>query len=307
MKIIQSRPFIWFILPGFLLYSVFVMYPILAAGYISLFKWDGIGEKIFVGFGNYVSFFADEALFKQFLNAFKNSFTLFLLNALVTLPLQLVIAYLIHSKIKGYKFIQTILFSPQLLSAPIIFFMALLMLDVNLGLVNNLLESIGLGSWVRPWLGSVEYGIIVIWVLGLWAGIGVFVLFFVGAMKMINQEIVEAAYIDGSGYWGTFLRIIIPQIKVTITNMFVLTYIIAMTLFEFSYVVGGQAGGVEYSVDVLTLFFYRNTFGSGGSFGGTYNPNQMGMGTTIACLIFVIVFVIAAIQVLMTYRQREAE
>lgn len=73
----KNRPFLWFILPGFILYSIFSIYPIFSAIQISLTKWDGIGAKTFVGFDNYVELFSNPELSKQLTNALLNSGTIF--------------------------------------------------------------------------------------------------------------------------------------------------------------------------------------------------------------------------------------
>ncbi len=305
LNAIKKRPFIWFILPGFLLYSLFTVYPILSAIQISLTKWDGIGAKTFVGLDNYVELFSNPELFQQLMNALKNSGSIFALNALVVLPAQLVLAYLLYSKIKGHTFFQAMIFSPQFISTPVIVFMGALMFDGNIGVFNKVLEVIGLGELARPWMGIPELGIYIVWILIAWSGIGVGMIFFLGAMKMISHEVMEAAMLDGATYWRRFWSIVLPQIKTTIFNMLILTYIFAMTIFDFSFILGGVSGGINRSVDVMSLFFYRIAFGDNSAIGGTTNVNAMGMGTTIACIMFAIVFIVALLQVILTYRKTE--
>lgn len=302
---LKKRPFIWFILPGLFLYSLFSIYPIFSAAQLSLTKWDGIGVKQFIGFQNYIELFSNPELSRQLVNALKNSGTIFLLNTAVVLPLQIIIAYMLFSQIKGHRFFQAMIFSPQFISTPVIVFMGVLIFDGNIGVFNKLLEAIGLGEYTRPWMGVPEFGIYMVWLLIAWSGIGVGMVFFLGAMKMISHEIMEAALLEGAGYWRRFWSIIVPQIKTTIFNMLILTYIFAMTTFDFSFMLGGVSGGINRSVDVMSLFFYRIAFGENSAVGGTTNVNAMGMGTTIACVMFVIIFVVALLQLSITYRKSE--
>jgi len=302
---IRSKPFLWFILPGFVLYTLFSVYPIFSAVQISLYEWDGIGAKTFTGLSNYAELFSNPELFSQLTNALTHSLTLFALNALVVLPAQLYLAYLLYGKIRGHRFFQAMIFSPQFIATPVIAFMGTLVFDGNIGVFNKLLETVGLGEWTRPWMGLPELGIYMVWVLVAWSGIGVGMIFFLGAMKMISHEVIEAALLDGASYWGRFFRIVLPQIKTTILNMLILTYIFAMTMFDFSFILGGASGGINRSVDVMALFFYRIAFGDNSAVGGTTNVNAMGMGTTIACVMFAIVFAVALVQVLVTYRRTE--
>lgn len=101
---IKRHPYIWFIAPGLILYSIFVIYPIISAASMSLYYSNGFGDSKFVGFQNYIELFTNKEMSGQFLNAFKNNILLFGLNIVLVLPVQLYLAYLIHTKIRGYRF-----------------------------------------------------------------------------------------------------------------------------------------------------------------------------------------------------------
>src|SRR5690606_5460309 len=146
--------------------------------------------------------------------------------------------------VTGSRFFKVAIFSPQFISTPVIVFIFSLILDANLGIFNKLLRLVGLESWVRPWLGIPEYGIFVIYGMLSWAGIGVGMILFLGAMNMISRETIESAFMDGAGYWRRLFSIVIPQIRVTILNLVLLSYIFSLTIFDFSYILGGVSGGV---------------------------------------------------------------
>jgi ABC-type sugar transport system permease subunit len=154
-------------------------------------------------------------------------------------------------------------------------------------------------------MGLPEFGIYIVWMMVAWSGIGVGMIFFLGAMKMIPVEMMEAALLEGASYWRRFFAMVLPQIKTTVLNMLILTYIFAMTMFDFSFILGGVSGGINRSVDVMALFFYRIAFGDNSAVGGTMNVNAMGMGTTIACVMFAVIFIVAVIQVILAYRRTE--
>jgi ABC-type sugar transport system permease subunit len=71
--------------------------------------------------------------------------------------------------------------------------------------------------------------------------------------------------------------------------MVLISYIVSMTIFDFSYILGGTSGGIDGSVDVMSLFFYRIAFGDNNPLGGSISQNSMGMGTTIAIVLFFII------------------
>jgi len=306
MSYIKKRPFLLFLLPGFLIYTLFVVYPIVAAASISFFRWNGIGPKTFVGLDNYIELFTSSELMSQFSNALLNSLKIFVLTVLIVIPVQIVSAYLIYNEVKGYKFFRAAVFSPQFISTPVIVFIFTLLLDANVGLFNKVLEWVGLGEYVRPWLGIPEYGIYIVWLMVSWSGMGVGMIFFLGAMKMISKESLEAGYLEGAGFWRRLFSIILPQIKVTILNMVLISYIVSMTIFDFSFILGGVSGGIDHNVDVMALMFYRIAFGeSNNPLGGNISENAMGLGSTVACVLFLLIFFISMFQIWLTYRRRE--
>ncbi|MCC3373568.1 carbohydrate ABC transporter permease [Cohnella sp. REN36] len=306
MSFLAKRPFLLFLLPGFIIYSLFVVYPIVAAASISFFRWNGIGPKTFVGLDNYIELFTSSEMMSQFSNALLNSLRIFVLTVLILIPLQIIAAYLIYNQVKGYKFFRVAVFSPQFISTPVIVFIFMLLLDSNVGVFNKLLEWIGLGEYVRPWLGLPGYGMNIVWLMMSWSGFGVGMIFFLGAMKMISKESLEAGYLDGAGFWKRLFSIILPQMKITILNMILITYIVSMTVFDFNYILGGVSGGVDHDVDVMALLFYRIAFGeSRNPLGGNISENSMGLGSTVACVLFLLIFVMSMLQVWLTYRRRE--
>ncbi|WP_427051317.1 carbohydrate ABC transporter permease [Paenibacillus sp. TC-CSREp1] len=300
-----KKPYLWFILPGFILYSIFVIYPIFSAAQLSLFQSNGFSEKVFVGFNNYIELFTNSELKRQFLNALKNNAILVVLNVGLLIPIQLYFAYVIYTRVKGYRFFQTMIFAPQFITTSVIVFLATLVFDQNIGIFNEFLQLIGLGEHARNWLGVPGYEVLTLFIMNAWAGVGFSIIYFVAAMKMLSDEVMEASYLDGAGYWRRFFSVIIPQIRSSIVNIAMISYIAAMTLFDFSYLLGGVSGGINNSMDVMTLFFYRITFGTTGTMGGTVSTNSVGMGTTIAVVMFAIIFVVALIQLRFTYKEEK--
>jgi len=299
----RKHPYIFFILPGFIFYCTFVIYPIISAAMNSLFKWNGIGPKTFVGLHNYLELFTNKVLLSQLLNAFKNSFTIFLFTVLFVIPLQIIFAYMIYSKTRGHSVLQAVIFSPQFISTPVIVFIFTMLLDSNIGFFNLLFNRLGLNFLAKPWLGMPNLGIYIVWLMISWAGFGVGMIFFIGAMKMLPTDCLEAAYIDGAGYWRRLFTIIIPQIQATILNLVLISYVTSMTIFDFNYILGGVAGGINGSVDVMSLFFYRIAFGDNNPMGGNLDENSIGMGTTVAVVLFLLIFIVAFLQVYLMTRK----
>ena len=131
-------------------------------------------------------------------------------------------------------------------------------------------------------------------------------MYFISAMKMMGADCLESAYLEGAGFWKRLWYIILPQVKMTIVNIILIGYIFSMTVFDYSYIMGGGAsGGTNGSIDVMALFFYRMAFGDNNPLGGKISTNSVGMGTTVACVLFAMIFVVALIQILITGRRRK--
>jgi ABC-type sugar transport system permease subunit len=150
-------------------------------------------------------------------------------------------------------------------------------------------------------------GVFFMYLMASWGGLGVGMTFFVSAINMVNRDGIEAAYIDGAGYWTRLVKVILPQIRITVINMVLVGYIYAMTMFDFSYVLGGSTGGINGSIDVMALFFYRTAFGDSNPVGGKLAVNSMGMGTTVAHVLFLLIFVVALMQIVFLTRGESTE
>src|SRR5690625_1433644 len=102
----SKKHYLIFLAPGFLLYCLFVIYPIFSAGLNSVCSWNGIVPKTVVGLQNYIELFSNKELVSQLGNAFFNSLKIFILSLLILLPLQLIFAYMIYTKTKGHAFLR---------------------------------------------------------------------------------------------------------------------------------------------------------------------------------------------------------
>src|SRR5690554_240356 len=150
----KSKAYIGFITPGFLLYSLFMIVPLGFAIYYSLFNWSGMGPMEFIGLDNFKRIFFDPRMSKIFNNALGNNFKYMGVATFIFIPIQILMAYLIHMKIKGYNAFRLLIFLPYVISPSIIGFFALLVFDPNIGILNNMFLSLGLHHFVSAWFGD---------------------------------------------------------------------------------------------------------------------------------------------------------
>jgi raffinose/stachyose/melibiose transport system permease protein len=281
---IRKRPFILFILPGILVYTVFITAPIVVSIPFSLTGLTTTGQRIFVGLENYVIVFTNKILFPQFVRALTNTFLGLACNYLVIHPLIIFLAYQMYRKIWGHRVFQNILFIPQFVNAIALTFMVSIFFSPYVGLYYNVFRFLGLeqfgtaGVWTNENMAVVL--VVIVWT---WAGLGYEMLLYIAGFKMIPNELVEAAIIDGAGEWKRFTRVYFPLLMPTFTNVMVLMFIWTITAFEVPYILGGISGGINGNMDFLALFLYRTAFGS-----GAYSTNFVGMGSAISTVILAI-------------------
>lgn len=293
----QQKAHIGFIAPGFIVYTVFMIIPLFTAMYYSLFSWSGMGAKLFIGFDNFRTIFFDPRMSSIFRNALGNNFRYMFIAICIFIPLQVLIAYLIHQRIPGHKAFKLMVFLPYVISPSIIGFFSLLMFDPNVGLVNTVLQSLHLQQMVSAWFGDPQRAFpLLVSIIG-WQGIGVGMVIILANMKSIPTDVIEASIIDGANIWNRFWRIELPFLKPSLTNVFVLSSIFALTQFDLPLIIGGMNGGIDGKIDFLNLVFFRYTFGN------SYNgQTAIGFGASISVVLFFIIFFIAVLQQLVLKR-----
>lgn len=190
-------------LPGLIWYAIFTIGPVLAMFAIATLRWPGmLVTPSFAGFDNFVDVFSDPV----FWDALRNSAT----QIVVGLPIMIVLAFLLAfhvvRKPRGHRVLRFVLFVPALVSAPATALMFYSLLNPD-GLVNGVLEALGLdGS--RAWLADETTALPSLIAIDLWAGIGYSAVLLASRLDSVEEEVVQAAMIDGAGNgrlaWGIY-------------------------------------------------------------------------------------------------------
>jgi raffinose/stachyose/melibiose transport system permease protein len=266
-----------------------MVYPIVSALLNSFFAWNGLKRGEFIWLTNFIRLFTESPFKETFYNALGHNVIFFL----VTVPAELVVAYMlalvINSKLKGKEFFKTVFFLPKLLSVIVVGFLFSLILNPSYGALNTFLNLIGLAEWARPWLGDPKTALLTIIMVNSWYGFGFAVLIFLVGLQSISRDIYEAANIDRAAGMTLLFKITIPLTMPSIMIMTILTFISSFESFEMIYAMQGTSGGPYYSTDVLALYFYRLMFGTIG--GG----DSIGLGSALAVVLLLLISVATAI------------
>ncbi len=273
-----------FLAPAFLVYTVFMIYPLIDSLRLSLFSTGTAGSELFVGLANYKTLLTSNNWAPRLWNAIKNNFIFFAVHMLVQNPIGLLLAALLSSKIvRGSSVYRTLIFTPTVLSIVLIGFIWRLILSPIWGISEDFLSFLGLGVLNQPWLGLESTALFTLSLVSVWQYVGIPMLLFSAALIGLPDELIEAAQVDGATAWSVFWRIKFPLILPTVGIVAVLTFVGNFNAFDLIYTTQGALAGPNFATDILGTFFFRTFFGFQLQAG---NPT---MGATIAGVMFVII------------------
>jgi raffinose/stachyose/melibiose transport system permease protein len=272
-----------FLAPAVLLYTIFMVIPLVNSLRLSFFQIANQNQQTFAGLQNYVKLFTDSNFAPFFWRALRNNFLFFAVHMLVQNPIGLLLAALLAEGGAIRNFFRTVIFMPTVLSVVIIGFIWQLILNPLWGVAQTMLKAVGLGSWFAPWLGKPETALLTVSLISVWQFVGIPMILFYAALIGIPDELTEAARVDGASAWATFWRIKFPLILPTVGIVGVLTFVGNFNAFDLIYTMKGANAGPDFSTDIMGTFFYRTFFGQQLQLGDPM------MGATVATVMFLII------------------
>lgn len=264
--------------PALLLVAVVIWYPVAQTFQYSFTDWNG-ASAAWVGLENYSDILASS----DFWTPLRNN-AIFLLAIPGILVLSLVVAVLLFERVPGWRFFRSVYYLPTILSAAVVGMLMRAMFNSR-GVVNSLLENVGLESLSQNWLGSVQTAFVVLIFAFYWQTLGQGVLIFLAGLSSIPSDVIEAAQLDGASWWRRLWQIIVPLLIPTVAYFTVVNAIWAFVgVFALVYTV--TEGGPGYGTTPLDLMIYRRAFEFG----------EMGYASAMSVLLFCLVLLISAIQ-----------
>jgi raffinose/stachyose/melibiose transport system permease protein len=283
----RKKPFpthiVVFLAPAVIVYTLFMIYPLLDSLRLSFFTQDAQGAERFAGLQNYTQLLTDPLWAPRFWGALKNNLAFFTVHMLVQNPVALLLATLLASGGRARAVYRTLIFTPTLLSVVIIGFTWQLILSPLWGVAQGLLKAIGLGSLYAPWLGSPGTALLTLALISVWQFVGIPMMLFYAALISIPEELAEAARVDGATAWSIFWQIRLPLLMPTVIVVSILTFVGNFNAFDLIYSVKGALAGPDFAADIMGTLFYRTFFGFQLQLG---NPT---MGATVAAMMFLII------------------
>ena len=284
---------LFFLLPGLLLFSAFVIGPMLYSLRISFFDWKILNpdRSVWIGLGNYSRALGDPIFRRAVLNT--------LAYSAVTVPAQIiigvVIAILLNQKIRGKAFFRVMYYLPVITSWVIVSLLFEYMFSGQAGLINYILRDVlGVIDKNILWLADPILAFVPIHLLEIWKGIGWVAVIALAGLQVIPVHLYEAAEIDGAGSWQRFRFIALPLLSPTLAFLFVVRTIGTLNGYISNLLITNGGDPLDKTHFVLTLMYEA-----------TFTRLDFGYGSAISYLLTIFIFVISVFQIRLLRRDVE--
>ncbi|HJX40870.1 MAG TPA: sugar ABC transporter permease [Anaerolineales bacterium] len=268
-----------FILPAFALVVVLLLVPMVQNIYYSFFDWDGIGQPVFEGFGNYTRLLAD----RDFLISIRNTVLWVAFTLVFPVMGGLLVAVFVDG-VRFERFFKAVFFVPLTISFVATGIIWSYMFSKELGVLNGLFEALGL-SWRPSWLTGVPLNTFSMLIAWTWQQLGTNMVMFLMGLGTIPKEPIEAAIIDGANRFETFRHVKLPMLRPITTVVITMAMVNSFKAFDIIYVM--TRGGPYHSSETLAVTMFRETF----------TLFRMGYGSAISVFLSIVVIAVSALYI----------
>jgi len=275
----NTLSFYLFIAPWMLGFIAFTLGPIIASFGLSFTQYDMMLAPKYVGLQQYQRLFADPLFYTSLSN------TLFIVALAVPTSMisSFLVALLLNQKVRGMAAYRTAYYIPSIVPAVASAALWMYLLQPQWGVVNGLLQAIGLPA--PGWLASQAWAKPAIVLVMVWGSGGTMIIYLAG-LQDIPEALYEAAEIDGAGRWGKLRHVTLPLMTPTIFFTLVMSIISTFQVFAVIFVLTDGMGGPVNSTLVYLIYIYRNAFVF----------FKMGYTSAMSWVLFLIILVLTLIQ-----------
>lgn len=252
---INNRDGFLFILPAFIFYFGFILFPLYNVFKSSLFSINTLSqESTFIGFQNFVTMFTDKTFIRSLANTSIYTIAIIVLINVFAIVFAIIID---RGIIKGNYFLRVVFFIPAILPTVLIG-STFKRIFAPFGALNMIFKGLGLNSLVRTWLGVPTLAMSAVILTTVWQSAGWNLVIYFARLREIPNELYESAEIDGANPWQIIRFIKLPLLKSTVTILVVLNIIGGFKVFDLIYVM--TSGGPAHKTEVLTSYLYYQAF-----------------------------------------------
>lgn len=286
----RSKYPLYFSFPALAVFLTFFITPTIIGFYYSFTDWNINADSIkFIGWDNYATLFAEPRLKTALINTMIFAAAVTVLQNVCGLGLALIL----NEALVLRNVLRMIFFLPYVIAPIVIGYIFRAIYHPEHGIVNVLLNNVGLGFLAQDWLNDPKFALMSIIATDIWRVAGFSMVVYLAGLQFIPKDLTESASIDGAHYWSRFRHIVFPLLAPAFTVNVLLSMIGSMKVFEMVMVL--TEGGPGYTTEVFYTYI-RSMFSSG----------EMGYATAVNMVLFVLVTVIG-VPVLMAMKKREVE
>lgn len=286
----KSGLFVWIILiPVLIQYTLTSVVPMLISFFLTFTDWNLVGAWKFVGLDNWKRLLSDAAVW----HSLKVSVLYALYSVIPTMVIGLLLALAVNTKKRGTAFFKSAWFFPVITSVVVVASIWKWMFTAEPdGIINQALSLIGIAP---QFFFGTQLALLTVAVLGIYQSAGTAMVYYYAGLKGIDGNLYEAAKVDGCTGMQAFFHITLPLLRPTMAYVLITLTSGALKIFDSVYTLYNQTGGPQNVANTLVMHVYRTGF---------FNM-QMGYGSTIAYLLFIIIMIISVIQYRITNRDVE--
>jgi multiple sugar transport system permease protein len=279
-----------FLAPGLILFSVFTVFALGFAFYLTFHEWSIIEpDKPFVGLDNYKDMIDDERFRRSVIN------TLYFTGASVPLGMivGLGIALLLNQPLRGRGILRTLYFLPVVTPFVVVAIIWKWLYNGDFGLFNYYLLKTNLIHEPLAWLADKQLAMPAVVLMTVWTSVGFSMVIYLAGLQAIPEELYEAARVDGAGPWARLRHITLPLLAPTTLFLLVIGIIGSFQVFTQIFVM--TSGGPVERTTTMVFFIYESAF----------KFYEMGYASTLAFTLFLMLLAFTALQ-LRLYRRADA-
>jgi len=290
-KLKREFPYIGFVLPAFIAYTVLTVIPLVQTLWLSFTNWDGysLSNLKFVGLENFKLVFTDRAMKAALTNTIKYSIIFPIITTVFAIPLSLVL----NSRMKTRNLQRAVFFFPSVPSAIILGYLwAYILAPTSNGLLNKFLGLFG----IKPimWLAMPKWAMFSVLMVNLWSVVGWHACIYLAQLQSIPADYYEAATVDGANAWQKFRYITFPLLAPAMTTSVMLLMLNSMKLYDLPFALTG--GGPGTATTMVSHNIIKSAF----------VEKSYGKATAMSAIFFVFIAIISVIQ-LSVMKKREVE
>jgi len=250
----QSRVYPhWFLLPVAAIFTIFFVVPAAFGLWLAFTNASTLSTRQdFIGFDNFALLLVDNR--DAFFGSIVNQIIYAIVTTIGKTGIGVALAFLLNRAFRGRNFVRAIVYLPIMFSTIVVGIVFNFILAQK-GLLNQLLDSIGLTTLTQDWLGSFDLALYSVAGIDIWMGVGWTVVIVLAAIQAIPGDVIESAELDGANGWQLTFRIKIPFIMHAIGLATLLTFVSGMKAFEIIYATTG--GGPGHATEVMTTFISK--------------------------------------------------